>query len=434
VITSRAAAFTPADLDLLLEFLEIPSVSPLEGGDLTAVAEAQRLFAKATSERGFDILLHAAPPQEVLDWPGLPVPVRTAASDDRRFLQAQPSVVAARGYVTDENCRLVFNFHVDTVAPHIATTLWHGLLRGRGCLDDKGPGIAVLAGVTAAFAREPWLADVIQVQIASVPGEEGGAMGTYGTRWLIRRGITGRLMVFAEPSGGSVLDTCTATMTLEISVAGDDVTDDFPEQGHNATVALGFLAAYLAEQLDRVVSGLPATACIGGLHTGHAHNRVYGSGRLLVNIAYADNEAGRLIREVTEDLCDRAADEFRARFTHNRLTARLYADWERVVRPRWLKAGLPVLVNRDVRMESVLARVGFQRRDAIGDSCAFASDAIWAGGPGRYVAVCGPGRLDEGGAHSPDEHISLSELEAYAARVADLVTAFGVDRRALEGS
>lgn len=291
-------------------------------------------------------------------------------------------------------------------------------------VDAKGPAVAALAGAAAAFREAPHLDGQIQVLLAAVPGEEGGAMGTYGTRWLVEQGFVGRLMLFAEPTGSRVLDASTATMTPTIHVAGSDSTDDHPGEGHNATIALGFLADHLAARLGPAAAGLGAKVCIAGLHTGTSHNRVYGAGQLAINIAYQDASQAGALQDAFDQAWTSAAEVFRDRHRGNPVAERIAADWAHVVRVRWAKRGLPVLANRDAAMESVLASAGLIRDDALADGSAFTCDAIWAGHPDRYVAVCGPGRLDANGAHTPDEWIALDDLRSYAERIRALVHTF----------
>jgi len=104
------------------------------------------------------------------------------------------------------------------------------------------------------------------------------------------------------------------------------------------------------------------------------------------------------------------------------------------VRLQWLKRGLPALENRDPAMEGVLAAAGVARRDAVADGVAFTCDAIWAAGPGRYVAACGPGSLAGGGAHTADEHVHLDCLDRYATAVRDLVLSFSDHVRQPQGA
>ncbi|MFF3260953.1 M20/M25/M40 family metallo-hydrolase [Streptomyces sp. NPDC002932] len=413
------------DLEWLTELMAVDSVSPLEGGPMDGAARAQRVFLAGAAERGFRTALHRAPAPGLLERPEVPAPVREAAARDLpAFLAGQPSLVVAHGAPQPQERRLVVNFHVDTVGPHVPPRLDGRILYGRGAVDDKGPGVAAAAGVAAAFAEDPGLDGRIEVQIASVPGEEGGAMGTYGTRALVDAGFTGRLMVFAEPTGNTFMDGCTAAMTPRITVLGQDSTDDHPADGHNATVLLGFLADFLARRLGPLAHGMGAKLCVSGLHTGTAHNRVYGGGQLLLNIAYPTTEQAELLAASLEVLIEEARTEFAHLHAHDPFSRRTVKDWRRIVRLDWLKQGLPTLNNRDAEAELVLNEAGFHRHDGLADGSAFTCDAIWAPGPGRYVVACGPGQLDANGAHTDDEFVHLDDLDTYARRIKELVHAF----------
>jgi acetylornithine deacetylase len=427
----RPVRLAEADLDWLLALMDVPSVSPLEGGDPAQAAAAQRVFAAGAVDRGFAVRLHAAPRPEEIAGPHLPAGVRAALARPG-WLNGQPSVVVALGAPQPARRRLVLNFHIDTVGPHLPPRRAGRILHGRGAADDKGPGVAAVAGVAAAFAEYPWLAGEIEVEVASVPGEEGGAMGVHGTRWLVEGGFTGRLMVFAEPTGLEAYDACGATMTARVSVTGRDSTDDHPDRGHNATLALAVLAEVIARDVVPLAERLGAKACLAGLHTGHSHNRVYGTGQLLLNLGYFQPSHAPVLEEQVALAVRRAANQVRGRHAGTRAFHRLLADWPQVVRLDWLKRGLPPLANRDPAMEAVLARAGLPRRDALADGLAFTCDAIWAAGPNRYVIACGPGTLDGCGAHTDTEHIDIDELDRYATRIRDLVVGFAAQVRTEE--
>ncbi|WP_265445362.1 M20/M25/M40 family metallo-hydrolase [Flexivirga meconopsidis] len=423
--------FGPSDLAWLIELLEVPSVSPLEGGDPAQTRRAQQIVRAGAEELGFEVVECSSPSVDLfLETDEVPQIVRDAAeADPHGFLRDQPSLVLRMGREQPEQRRLIVNFHVDTVGPHLEVTFDGRVLHGRGAVDDKGPGVAAAAGIASAFAEHPWLADEIEVRLTSVPGEEGGAMGVYGTKHLVDRGHVGRLMVFAEPSGNRAMDHCTSAMTFQIEVAGEDSTDDHPEAAHNATIALGFLAEFLARRFGPVARGLDAKLCIAGLETGTAHNRAYGSGRLLLNIAYAQEDSAQALQQDLLDLVDAAGAEFARTHRENPLALRLVDEWGEVVHGSWLKRDLPTLANRDAEMETVFRLAGLPRHDGISDGSAFTCDAIWAGAPGRYVAVCGPGRLSTNRAHTPEEFVEIADLRDYAQRIKELVVAFGNRQR-----
>ena len=416
--------FGDQDLRWLVRLLEAPSVSPFEGGTPTDVANAQRVFVNGALARGFELRLHEAPRPDEIEGPHVPLSVRSRLGE-AGFLAAQPSVVVGLGRPQPEHRRLVLNFHIDTVGPHMPPRHQGPILHGRGAVDDKGPGVAAAVGVAAAFEADPRLKGSVEVLVASVPGEEGGAMGVYGTRWLVRRGYTGRLMLFAEPTDCEVYDAASASMTARLTVSGDDATDDHPERGHNATVALSLLTDLLSRDLLPLAERLGAKACIGGLHTGTTHNRVHGRGQLLVNIGYFREADADQLSACVSQVVERAAGEARLRYAGTDALGLLVRDWPAIVRLDWLKRDLPPLDNRDAAMERVLASAGLPRRDAVSAGLAFTCDAIWGAGPGRYVAMCGPGSLAGNGAHTAQEHVSTDELDRYARAVRDLVLRFG---------
>ncbi|MEU5365732.1 M20/M25/M40 family metallo-hydrolase [Streptomyces sp. NPDC005925] len=406
-------------IDFLLRFLDVPSVSPLEGGDPAQTRRAQDLFGAFAASRGFTVSQEVADPAGVLADPRTPVLVREKAALDG-WLSDQPVVAASIGD-PDAPRTLVINAHVDTVSPHLAVTLRDGVIRARGAVDDKGPQVAALCGVARAYRDDPGLARRVRTTLLSVPGEEGGAMGCYGTKPALERRGKASLLVFAEPTGLLVHDTSFATMTLEVTMDAPDSTDDFPYENANATLVLGAVATGLASGLKDRVEGRDVRCCIAGLHTGTQHNRVYGSGRLLVNIAYCDAGAAAAVRESAEEILTATVERVKEEYGTSRF-GRLWArDLGRVLHWRWLKQGLPSLRNRSETYEALLAECGFDRLagDQLGE--AFTSDAIWGQGAADYTVICGPGGLDSHGAHTDGEYVTVDELNEYARRIALLV-------------
>jgi acetylornithine deacetylase/succinyl-diaminopimelate desuccinylase-like protein len=196
--------------------------------------------------------------------------------------------------------------------------------------------------------------------------------------------------------------------------------DDRPDAGHNATVLLGFLAQHLAARLDGSVPG--TRVCVAGLHTGRTHNRVHGTGTLLMNLSYRRTADGdRLKTEVTRHVAD-GLRRFTERFALTREFARTARDAERITRLGWDKQGLPALDDADPWAEELLARAG--ARPAAGDP-GFTCDAIWAAGlDDAFTTVLGPGCLAANHAHAPGEFVDLADLEEFAGVVRRLVTLF----------
>ncbi|MBD0710639.1 MULTISPECIES: M20/M25/M40 family metallo-hydrolase [unclassified Streptomyces] len=416
----------PVDVGLLLHLLHTPTAGPLETGPgaphlLTA---ALRSYATAAARIGFEtVSLRAPDPAEVLR-DDTPRPVRRAVAADPAFLASQPSLLLRLGPELPRERTVMFNVHLDTVAGGAPPTCDGTRVYGRGAVDAKGPAVALLAGIASAAAFCPAIGRDVTVLVQAVAGEEGGALGTFGTRPLVTAGHVGRLNVFCEPTGLRHLPRATAAATARITVEGEDAVDDRPGAGHNATVLLGFLAQHLAATLGAAPAEGPApTVCVAGLHTGTLHNKVHGTGALLLNLPYATAEAGAAAEEALTRALDESVREFTARFSGLPLFARTAADAARITRLTWEKRGLPVLGPGPAWGEALLARAGIERRPDTEPG--FTCDAIWlADTPDTYTTVLGPGSLDTNHAHAPGEYVDLADLETFASRTAALLTVF----------
>lgn len=418
--------FQAADRELLLALLRTPTVSPLEApdgaepGDASALRRAQDGYATAAGRLGMRVVRHGPPPAAAVCRADVPAAVRRAA-EQPGFLARQPSLVLRLGPALPQRRTVMFNVHLDTVAGVHPVCFDGARFTGRGAIDAKGPAVALLAGIRAASARHRAIGRDVAVLVQAVCGEEGGAMGTFGTRPLVEAGFVGRINVFCEPTGLRHLPRATASMTACVAVDGDDAIDDRPAAGHNATVLLGFLAQHLAGELDARLPG--GAVCVAGLHTGESHNRVYGRGRLLLNLAYGTTADGAAAERAVAEAVETGLRAFARRFAPLSGYARTAADAARITRLEWLKRGLPCLDNADPWAEELLAAAGVARWPA--DEPAFTCDAIWmAGVPGAFTTVLGPGSLDANLAHAPGEFADLADLEAFAETVARLLVAF----------
>jgi acetylornithine deacetylase/succinyl-diaminopimelate desuccinylase-like protein len=404
------------NLDLLVELLELPTAGPLEVGPAYPVAlwDAERAYAAAAE--GFEVVHHEAPTELP---PFTPEVVREAAEADPDFLAKQPSLVLRRGPAAPA-ATVMFNVHLDTVAGQEPVRVTGDRIVGRGAIDAKGPAVALLAGIAAALA-EPAVADLGLI-IQAVAGEEGGAMGVYGTRPLVEAGWVGDLNVFCEPTRRRLLDRSTAAMTACVEVSGDDAIDDDPGAGHNATVLLGALAGHLALTLPGVADG---QVCVAGLHTGTMHNKVYGSGHLLLNLSYGSPAGGDALAAAMDRELAAGLSAFADRYGDSPVLARTAADAAEITAVRWLKRGLPALAPAHPGAVAALAEAaGLATWPAAEPS--FTCDAIWAGGSAPTV-VFGPGDLAGNCAHAAGEHASLPELDRYADDIARLLTAVAHD-------
>ncbi|MCC3766765.1 M20/M25/M40 family metallo-hydrolase [Streptomyces sp. UNOC14_S4] len=416
----------PSEHELLIRLLELPTVGLLEAGadgPRPRLAEAQLAYADAAAELGFTVVHHGAPPPSELERPDVPRVVREAMAEIPDFLECQPSTVLRLGPELPRERTIMFNVHLDTVSGWEPPRYTDRRFHGRGAIDDKGPAVALLAALRTAVDRVPELGRTTGVLIQLVAGEEGGAMGVFGTRPLIEQGFYGRINLFCEPTGSRLLPRSTAAMTARVTVDGLDSIDDRPGGGHNATVLLGYLAQHLAHRLSGRHDG--TRVCVAGLRTGPLHNRVYGTGELLLNLAYENTTAGQRLEAALEAEVERGLADFTERFGQVRDFALTADEASGVTAVEWLKRGLPALVDQDDPWARSLltTRAGLPCVPA--DEPSFTCDAIWLDGvPGAYTAAFGPGDLDLNHAHAQGEFADARELETYAASVVSLLSHF----------
>ncbi|MDT0270795.1 M20/M25/M40 family metallo-hydrolase, partial [Streptomyces sp. DSM 44915] len=424
------AALTPAEHALLLDLLRIPTVSPLEVGPDDppgGLWRAGRRYAEAARALGATVLRHAPPSRREVTAGPLPAPVAKALADPG-FLAAQPSLLLRLGPELPRAATVMCNVHLDTVAGYQPVGFDGRRFTGRGAVDAKGPAVALLAGVRAAVAREPAVGRTVAVLIQAVAGEEGGALGTLGTRPLVAAGHVGRLNLFLEPTNGRLLTRTTAAATARITVAGEDAVDDRPGHGHNATVLLGFLAQHLAHALDSGRRpGAGTGPCVAGLHTGHLHNKVSGRGTLLVNLPYRDAAEGARLTALLTDELAAGLVAFRQRFGHTEEFARTARDAVALTRLSWDKRDLPTLDNADPWAEALLGRAGARPWPA--DEPPFTCDALWlADHNDTFTGVLGPGSLADNHAHAAGEFVDRADLDAFAELIARTLVAFARSR------
>jgi acetylornithine deacetylase/succinyl-diaminopimelate desuccinylase-like protein len=427
--TAQTAALSPADRELLLHLLELPTAGPLETGGTEPVRlwEAQWAYAEAAAHIGMMTVRHAAAEPTEVTGDHIPQVVRRLVAEDPDFLAAQPSLVLRLGPELPVADTVMFNVHLDTVAGRQPVSFDGERFHGRGAIDAKGPAVALLAGIRAAMAEEPALGREVGVVVQAVAGEEGGAMGVFGTRPLVERGHVGRLNVFCEPTRLRLLTRSTAAMTACLTVGGHDAIDDDPGAGHNATVLLGYLAQHLAATLPQQAAD--GQVCVAGLETGPMHNKVYGTGRLLLNLSYGSAASGRALEEAMRREVDAGLARFAELFRGNRALARTAAEAAAVTRLEWLKRGLPALAAADPWAERLLTRdAGLDPWPA--EEPAFTCDAIWMDGvPGTFTAVYGPGDLGANNAHAENEFADAAELERFADGIRRILTTFARSRR-----
>jgi acetylornithine deacetylase/succinyl-diaminopimelate desuccinylase-like protein len=423
--TSGSGPLTDGDIEFLLSLLHVDTVTPMETKAASGLPAAMTKIASYASEAGMETILLEPPPAEILNRPDVPVSVaEVAASMGPFFIAGQPNLVLGIGRPQGRQQTLMFNVHIDTVGGLFPVRRVGNRIFGRGVIDAKGLVVPIVAGVRRAFAQIPDVGEQVCVLVQCVGGEEGGAMGVYGTRHLFEQGYYGALNIVAEPTELRYFDRSTTSMTARIAVNGAGSTDDEPQQGQNATVLLAALADHLARDLAPKIVSIGAKICIAGLHTGCMHNRVYGNGALLVNFAYPTVRVAHEIERLTTECFTLGLQRFQEDFSQSPVVANTADAASRICRLQWLKRRLPVLDNRNPDFEKLLSGIGVDRHAEDEQASRFTCDAMWLQASDCYTIVLGPAHLGRNNAHADDEHVDIEELESFADMVSRIVHAF----------
>ncbi|ENQ3104959.1 M20/M25/M40 family metallo-hydrolase [Bacillus cereus] len=410
---------------LLLNLINVNTVTPMETNSPSENLRALNIYKTAAHKLGFKTIYLKSPSKEdVLTDKTPQIVIQHYESMGETFLSSQPNLVLEYGNAKHINQTIMFNFHIDTVEGYIPGSYKNGVFTGRGAVDMKGPAVALLAGIDAALKEVPSLKDNTRILIQAVSGEEGGAMGIYGTKLMCQKGYLGSLNIFVEPTEGYFIDKSTTSMTANIVVKGEDSTDDAPNSGHNATLILGFLAQSMMKPLSEKLNAIGAKICLSGLYTGSMHNKIYGSGSLKFNFAYPSIEVQKIIEREVEATYHQSLREFKDKFRDTVEITRTVNTIEDITELKWLKKGLPVLNNRNNFFERLLYDAGLKRLPSQLSNKAFTCDAMWAQKENNYTIVYGPGSLEKNHAHSNNEFINKNQLESFCNDIKNILLCF----------
>ncbi|SDF19931.1 acetylornithine deacetylase [Fontibacillus panacisegetis] len=159
--------FTSDHVELLHELLKLDTVSPMETGRVSEIMTAQTLYANFAAERTPCKVVHHAPPHpRLLQNEAIPLSVQERAEEmGKAFWESQPSMVLLIGEQRLLEETVMFNFHMDTVEGSFPVSYEREIFVGRGAVDMKGAGVALLAGIQSALAEEPDLLDDLSILI-----------------------------------------------------------------------------------------------------------------------------------------------------------------------------------------------------------------------------------------------------------------------------
>ena len=297
---------------------------------------------------------------------------------------------------------LVLSGHIDVVLAG-DPSLWkvtgpfepvvkEGRLYGRGACDMKGPDACILQS-TKELAKESYKR---QLSVVFTAGEDTG--GWYVTKVIEEEKITtadAMYGVIPEPSLMEIIPVHKGSGGAEVLIHGRAAHSSKPELGVNANQrAADFLVALrgLQRKLDETRHPLlgPTTVECTMMTGGFKSNVIPDQARLTLNFRLIpEHKDPEISRKWFEDMIASLSNknpEFRAELKSHRASEPLDVPLD-----SWIVATLrEILGTRIVGAPYYTEAVNYTR----------------AGIP---TVICGPGSIDQ--AHTPDEYISLEQLE-----------------------
>jgi acetylornithine deacetylase ArgE len=267
-----------------------------------------------------------------------------------------------------------------------------GRLYGRGACDMKGPDACILQSVKE-LAKEDYRR---QLSVVFTAGEDTG--GWYVSKVIEEEKITrGDALygVIPEPSLMEIIPVHKGSGGAEVLIHGRAAHSSKPELGVNANqkaadflVALRGLQGKLNETRHPLLG--PSTVECTMMTGGFKANIIPDQSRLTLNFRLIpEHKESWVSRKWFQDLINELSlrdSEFKAELTRHR-------------------ASLPLDVPLDSRIVAIL-------RDILGNQVVGApyyTEAVNYTAAGIPTVICGPGSIDQ--AHTPDEYITLEQLE-----------------------
>ncbi|HUJ44697.1 MAG TPA: M20/M25/M40 family metallo-hydrolase [Opitutaceae bacterium] len=306
----------------------------------------------------------------------------------------RPSVVAILEPAARATATVILMPHLDTVGvdgmsvpPFQLTRGVDGRLHGRGACDTKGPTAALLAALASAAGARAILRGRTRWMVAASAGEEQGSLGAEA---LFADGLRGDFVVALEPTRLRVVRAAKGLLRVWIEVPGRAAHGAHPERGLNAVYrALPLaesirvrLAPWLAACRDRLLGR--GSVNLGVFRGGAEFNLVPDRCRLGLDIRLPPQlPAAKVVSRLRALIAEHCPS---AKLTVHRSAPSFVTP----VRNPWAER---------------LRRAG-RGWDAVDWFC----DANIASAHGIPAVAFGPGDIRQ--AHTPDEYILGSELEA----------------------
>ncbi len=267
-----------------------------------------------------------------------------------------------------------------------------GRLYGRGACDMKGPDACILQ-VVKELAKEDYRR---QLSVVFTAGEDTG--GWYVNKVIEEEKITpedAMYGVIPEPSMMEIIPVHKGSGGAEVLIHGKAAHSSKPQLGVNANQkAADFLVALrgLQNKLDEIKHPLlgPTTVECTMMTGGFKANIIPDQARLTLNFRLIPEHRDPAVsRKWFEDLIASLSlgdPEFKAELTRHRASPPLDVPLDNPI----------VLILRDILGTRVAG-------------APYYTEAVSYTGSGIPTVICGPGSIDQ--AHTPDEYITLEQLE-----------------------
>ena len=304
---------------------------------------------------------------------------------------------------------LLLNGHTDTVSvagmciEPFSGEVRDGRLWGRGSTDMKGPLACMLAALLELRARKDWRGTVT---VGCVVDEETEFRGIVK---LIEDHDPWDFAVVGEPTELRVVRGCKGCLRTIVRIRGRAAHSSDPAQGRNAIVGmapvLGAVQAFFDDEIGQFTrEGFsPCTGSVGLIEGGTAVN-------------------------IVPDTC---AATFDIRTVPEQDTTATLAALEKFVRERvGNRDGYELIFdppyhdspNFETSADHPLVQAACALRDQPdADTVAFGCDGSKLAAAGIPTLILGPGNIDQ--AHTKDEYIALTDLEAGTTAYVDLAGA-----------
>ncbi|WP_276248127.1 MULTISPECIES: M20 family metallopeptidase [unclassified Haladaptatus] len=307
---------------------------------------------------------------------------------------------------TDEpGPHVVLNTHIDTVAPHVEFSRDGDIIRGRGSCDAKGPLTALLVAFFDTDLQRG------KLTLAITPDEEVKSTGAAALD------LDGDAYIVGEPTGLDVCNAAKGRFEGTITVRGENAHAAEPQSGVNAITGAGHVLRALETFLDRD-DAPPVHEELGAatleptmIRGGTATNQIPAECEIVVDRRSVPPETSDSFEHLLETHLRENVPDVEFDVTY---------DFEFTDRPT------PFLEAWETDPEGKLAQTlaaasggAIRPFSAATEASYFAHDAP--------TVVFGPGLLADGNepvAHSPNEYVLVSAVEAAAEAVTETVAAF----------